>query len=51
MKAGALDYLQKPTDHDELLEKIEAARRRKAEHEERIRRAEARALVRKTGDI
>ncbi len=51
MKTGAFDYLQKPTDHGELLTKLEAARTRKADHEERIRRAEARALIRKTGDI
>jgi len=51
MRAGAFDYLQKPTDHRELLEKLEAAWRRKSEHEDRIRRAEARTLIRKTGDV
>ena len=51
LKSGAFDYVQKPAKFDELLEKLEAARQRKAEHEERIRRAEARLLVRHSGDI
>jgi DNA-binding NtrC family response regulator len=51
LKSGAFDYLQKPADYDELLAKVEAARQRKAEHEERIRRAEARILMRHTGDV
>jgi len=49
LKAGAFDYLVKPPDHEELLEKLKAARRRKAEQVERIRRAEARDLTRRTG--
>jgi DNA-binding NtrC family response regulator len=51
LKTGAFDYVQKPANLDELLTKLEAARQRKAEHEERIRRAEARALIRASGDI
>jgi len=51
LKAGAFDYVQKPAPFDELLAKLSAARLRKAEHEERIRRAEARALVRSSGDV
>ena len=51
LKSGAFDYLQKPADYDELVAKLEAARQRKAEHEERIRRAEARILMRHTGDV
>jgi DNA-binding NtrC family response regulator len=51
LKSGAFDYVQKPADFEELLHKLEAARRRKAEHEERIRRAEARSLTRKSGDV
>ncbi|MCU0303096.1 MAG: response regulator [Thermoanaerobaculales bacterium] len=51
LKVGAFDYVQKPADFDELLGKLEGARLRKAEHEERIRRAEARALVRSSGDV
>jgi len=51
MKLGAFDYVNKPADFDDFLTKLDAARRRKAEQEERIRRAEARAFVRRTGDI
>jgi DNA-binding NtrC family response regulator len=51
MKAGAFDYLVKPPDHKELLAKLEAAGKRKMEHEERIRMAEAKLLTRRTGDI
>jgi DNA-binding NtrC family response regulator len=51
LKSGAFDYVQKPASFDELLFKLEAARHRKTEHEERIRRAEARALVRSSGDV
>jgi DNA-binding NtrC family response regulator len=51
LKSGAFDYVQKPARFEELLDKLEAARHRKAEHEERIRRAEARILTRHTGDV
>ena len=51
LKSGAFDYVQKPAKFDEMLEKLEAARDRKMEHEERIRRAEARALMRQSGDV
>ncbi|MFH1137071.1 MAG: response regulator [Pseudomonadota bacterium] len=51
LKAGAFDYLLKPADFAELLEKLEAARKRKSEQETRIRQAEARGLMRRTGDI
>jgi DNA-binding response OmpR family regulator len=50
LKAGAFDYLLKPADYKELLQKLEAARAQKAEHEERQRLAEARALMRRSGD-
>ncbi|CAN2044654.1 Response regulator [Candidatus Magnetomoraceae bacterium gMMP-1] len=49
MKLGAYDYLLKPTDFDSLTEKLEGAKTRKYEQEERIRSAEARFLVRRTG--
>jgi DNA-binding NtrC family response regulator len=39
MKLGAFDYLMKPTEIDDLVEKIDKAYRRKAEHEDRIRQA------------
>jgi len=51
MKLGAYDYINKPADFAEFQEKLEGARRRKAEQEERIRRAEARTLSRKSGDM
>ncbi len=51
LKSGAFDYVQKPARFEELLDKLQAARHRKAEHEERIRRAEARILVRHSGDV
>jgi len=51
LKSGAFDYVQKPANFRELLEKLEAARDRKVEHEERIRRGEARLLIRHSGDV
>jgi len=51
LKAGAFDYVQKPARFEELLEKLEEARDHKAEHEKRVRRAEARALMRHSGDL
>ena len=51
LKSGAFDYLLKPADFDELLGKLDAARLRKYEQEERIRKAEALSLVRRTGEI
>ena len=51
MKLGAFDYLLKPADFRELLEKMEGARKRKEEQEERIRKAEARLLLRKIGGV
>ncbi|MBW1981249.1 MAG: response regulator [Deltaproteobacteria bacterium] len=44
MKLGAYDYLMKPCKTEDLLSKINAARERKAEHEERIREAKVREL-------
>ncbi|MBW1772448.1 MAG: response regulator [Deltaproteobacteria bacterium] len=51
MKLGAFDYLLKPADFEDLAAKLEGARKRKDEQEERIRKAEARLLVRKSGGI
>ncbi|MDY6825319.1 MAG: response regulator [Thermodesulfobacteriota bacterium] len=51
MKLGAYDYLLKPADFSEIKEKIEGARQRREEQEERIRKAEQRALLRKGGNI
>jgi len=51
MKMGAFDYLLKPADYDELTTKLEAARKRKEAQEDRIRKAEAKLLVRKSGGV
>ena len=51
MKLGAFDYLLKPADFSELTAKMVAARKRKDQQEERIRKAEAKLLLRKSGDI
>ena len=51
MKLGAFDYLLKPADFEDLSAKLEGARKRKDEQEERIRKAEARFLLRKGGNI
>ncbi len=45
MKLGAMDYLMKPCDTNDLVDKIDTAYRRKAEHEERIREAKVREIV------
>jgi two-component system, OmpR family, response regulator CpxR len=49
MKLGAYDYLMKPTDTSELVDKINKAVQRKKEQEERIRQAEVDRLVRRRG--
>lgn len=51
MKIGAYDYLLKPADFEDLLEKLDGARKRKESQEERIRAAEAKLLVRKSGGV
>jgi DNA-binding NtrC family response regulator len=51
MKLGAFDYLMKPADFDDLATKLEGARKRKDEHQDRIRQAEAKLLIRKSGGI
>jgi len=51
MKLGAFDYLMKPADFDDLTFKLEGARKRKDEQQDRIRKAEAKLLVRKSGGI
>ena len=51
LKTGAFDYVQKPAKFSELLELLEDARDHRYEHEKRIRRAEARSLMRRSGDI
>ncbi|MFH1626032.1 MAG: response regulator [Pseudomonadota bacterium] len=51
MKLGAYDYLLKPTNFRNLMVKLEGARKRKSEQEDRIRKAKADVLVRRSGDI
>ena len=51
MKLGAFDYLMKPADFSDLSTKLEGARKRKDEQEERIRKAEVKLLVRKSGGL
>ncbi|MDZ7831257.1 MAG: response regulator [Desulfobacterales bacterium] len=51
MKLGAYEYLLKPADVEEITTKIEGARKRKEEQEERIRKAEQRSLLRKGGNV
>jgi len=49
MKLGAYDYLMKPTDTTELVDKIAKAHQRKKDQEDRIRQAEVDRLVRTRG--
>jgi two-component system, OmpR family, response regulator CpxR len=49
MKLGAYDYLMKPTDTAELVDKITKARERKKEQEDRIRQAEVDRLIKTRG--
>ena len=47
MKLGAYDFLTKPCDVDELVNKIQEATRKKREHDEKIREAEQKNLIKK----
>ena len=49
MRLGAYDYLMKPTETEILVEKIMSAHKIKAEHEERIRQAEIKSLLKRRG--
>lgn len=49
MKLAAYDYLMKPTDTAELVDKITKAHGKKKEHEDRIRQAEVDSLVKRRG--
>jgi DNA-binding NtrC family response regulator len=51
MRSGAFDYLMKPADFEEIKLKLENAGKRKDEQEERIRQAEVRLLLRRSGDL
>jgi DNA-binding NtrC family response regulator len=45
MKLGAIDYLIKPCEIEDLVEKINKAYNRKNEHEERIREAHVKEII------
>ena len=51
MKEGAFDYLMKPADFEDISKKLANAWKHKDEQEERIRKAEAKLLLRRTGEI
>jgi DNA-binding NtrC family response regulator len=45
MRLGAFDYLMKPCDMDVLMEKVNAATKKKRDHEEKIREARVSAIL------
>ena len=45
MKRGAFDYLMKPCDLEQLLEKVQEATAKKREHEKKIREARVREAL------
>lgn len=49
MKLAAYDYLMKPTDTAELVDKVDKAYKRKKEQEDRIKQAEVDSLIRRRG--
>ena len=51
LKAGATDYLSKPVDVDELIEKAEDAFGKRQQLEEKIRVAQARAVTKSPREI
>jgi DNA-binding NtrC family response regulator len=48
MKLGAFDFLLKPADFQDLTEKLDKARQRRIDQLERIHKAEAEALLRRS---
>lgn len=50
MKLGAFDYLMKPAEIDELVDKVKKAEKIKRDREEKIREAEAMAIFHRRGD-
>ncbi|HDQ39643.1 MAG TPA: response regulator [Desulfonatronum sp.] len=50
MKLGAFDYLMKPAEIDELVDKVKKAEKIKRDREEKIREAEAREVFLRRGD-
>jgi len=49
MKLGAYDYLMKPCDIEQLMQKVNEAARKKNEHEEKIKEAQVREALSKHG--
>ena len=49
MKIGAYDYLLKPMETKDLVEKIALAYKRKSDHENRIRQAEIERILSRKG--
>jgi DNA-binding NtrC family response regulator len=49
MKLGAYDYLMKPTETEDLVDKISRAYALKREHQERIHKAEINNIVKRRG--
>jgi two-component system, OmpR family, response regulator CpxR len=49
LKTGAFDYLMKPTETKDLIEKIALAYKRKADQEERIRQAHIESIMLRRG--
>lgn len=45
LKLNAFDYLMKPSETEDLVQKINSARSRKADQEDRIRKAEVNKIV------
>jgi DNA-binding NtrC family response regulator len=50
MKRGAFDYLMKPCDMDVLMKKLEEAKKKKSEHEQKIMEAQAMNIAMRRGD-
>ena len=51
MRLSVFDYLMKPVDFDDLTARLQGARKRKDEREKRIRGAETKLLMRKSGAL
>jgi len=49
MKKGAYDYLMKPCDIDQLMQKVEEATQKKQVHEDKIREAKVKEAMSKHG--
>jgi DNA-binding NtrC family response regulator len=45
MRLGAFDYLMKPCDMDVIIEKVNAATKKKRDHEEKIREARVNVIL------